>query len=136
MRTDKFSIGGLIGVHVSSIVNEVVRTINANQTKTNQFSLREKLFPLLFFVRLILFWWLVLVWFAFLYARNLFVKQNKLVCNCPNNLIYYTTPRITKDWMLRFWFKKIVQELYKDEEGGEKANLGKQAYIGKMLICR
>ena len=27
MRTDKFSIGGLIGVHVSSVVNEAIRTI-------------------------------------------------------------------------------------------------------------
>ena len=51
MRTNKFSIGRLIGVHVSSIINEVIKTIssqfilfykkifaykNANQTKHNQ----------------------------------------------------------------------------------------------------
>ena len=29
MRTNKFSIGDLIGVHVSSIVNEVIRTISS-----------------------------------------------------------------------------------------------------------
>ena len=33
MRTNKFSIGGLIGVHVSSMVNEVIRTIE------NQFTI-------------------------------------------------------------------------------------------------
>ena len=32
MHTNKFSIGGLIGVHVSSIVNEAIRT-NSGQFK-------------------------------------------------------------------------------------------------------
>ena len=46
MRTNKFSIGGLIGVHVSNIVNDVIRTIsifffyekilNAQKRKPNQ----------------------------------------------------------------------------------------------------
>ena len=51
----------------------------------------ENLLPMLFVVCLILFCWLVLVWFAFLYARNLFIKKNKLVWNCPNNLICHTS---------------------------------------------
>ena len=29
MRTNKFSIAGLIGVHVNSIVSEVIRTISS-----------------------------------------------------------------------------------------------------------
>ena len=33
MHTNKFSIGGLIGVHVSSIVNEAIRT-NLEQFQT------------------------------------------------------------------------------------------------------
>ena len=51
--------------------------------------MREKLLPLLFYVCLILFVWLVLVWFAFLYLQNLLKK--KLVWNCPNHLIHHTT---------------------------------------------
>ena len=62
---------------------------------TNFLSLRSfsarKLLPLLFFVPLILFCCLVLVWFAVLQVRNLFVKKIKLVRNCPNNLINSTT---------------------------------------------
>ena len=81
----KFSIGGLIGVHVSSIVNEVISAIsnqfifflqkdfartktqikpkptNFLSLKTNQVFMREKLLPLLFYVCIILFVWLVLV---------------------------------------------------------------------------
>ena len=61
---------------------------------TNFLSLRSfsarKLLPLLFFVPLILFCCLVLVWFAVLQVRNLFVKKIKLVWNCPNNLINST----------------------------------------------
>ena len=37
--------------------------------------MRQKLLPLLCFVHLILFCWLVLAWFAFLYVRNFFVKK-------------------------------------------------------------
>ena len=79
MCTDKFSIGELIGVHVSGIVNELIRTISsqfsfffffckkilsvqkAPKPKTNDFHpLRsfcasENLLPLLFFVHLFLF---------------------------------------------------------------------------------
>ena len=45
MCTNKFSIGGLIGVHVSNIVNDVIRTIliffyekilNVQKRKPNQ----------------------------------------------------------------------------------------------------
>ena len=46
--------------------------------------------PFLFFVLLILFSWLVLVWFAFLYARNLFVKKNWFAVVLIT-LFYYTT---------------------------------------------
>ena len=75
MRTNKFLIGGLRGVHISSVVFEAIRTISslvffirknierkkAIKRKTNDFQLLrrfcacEKLLPLLFFVRLFLF---------------------------------------------------------------------------------
>ena len=98
-------------MHITSIVNEIIRT-TSNQffflrkdfahtkhkskqkepilSHVEAFML-ENLLPMLFVVCLILFCWLVLVWFAFLYARNLFIKKNKLVWNCPNNLIYHTS---------------------------------------------
>ena len=37
--------------------------------------MRKKLLPLLLFVRLFLFYCLVLVWYAFLYAQNFFIKR-------------------------------------------------------------
>ena len=72
----KFLIGGLIGVHVSSIVNEVISAIsnqffflrkdfartktqikpkptNFLSLKTNQVFMREKFLPLLFYVGII-----------------------------------------------------------------------------------
>ena len=54
MRTNKFFIGGLIGEHISNIVNEVIRTIssqliffyekvlNAQKRKSNQNQLTKK----------------------------------------------------------------------------------------------
>ena len=66
----------------SSIVNEVIKTIWIffKEHKISIFPLSavfvcKKLLPLLFFVRLFLFCWLVLVWFTNFCAQNLFVKK-------------------------------------------------------------
>ena len=80
---------------LSSIVNEAIKTISSQfiyftkrlwahkkhqSAKQTTFFLLEvfickKLLPLLFFVCLFLFCWLVLAWFAFLRAQNLFIKK-------------------------------------------------------------
>ena len=42
--------------------------------------------------------WLVLVWFSFLYAQNIFMKKNKQAWNCLDNLIlvyYWRVPLST-----------------------------------------
>ena len=96
MCTNKFSIGGLIGLHVSSIVTwgyqdnfkpvylfftKRSRAHKKHQnTKQATFILlkncaREKLLPLLLSVCLILFCWLMFACECFLYVRNLFVKK-------------------------------------------------------------
>ena len=49
--------------------------------------LHKKLLPLLFFVRLILFCYLLLARFAFLCTQTFFTKN----WNCLNKLMYYTT---------------------------------------------
>ena len=61
---------------------EKILCLQKRKSNQNQriFSLLEaimyqKLLPSLFFVRLISFCWLVLIWFAFLFAWNLFVKK-------------------------------------------------------------
>ena len=95
---------------ISSIVNEVIKTIsrqfifftkrfwaykkhqNAKQT-TSPFVVREKLLPLLFFVHL--FFWLFLLvsfeLFCIFECSTSFRKKNKLAWNCPDNLIYYAS---------------------------------------------
>ena len=77
-----------------SIVNEVTRTIliflrNAKQTifLLLEVFVPEKLLPLLFFVHLFLFCYMVFAWFAFLWAQDFFVEKS---WNCTDNLIYYT----------------------------------------------
>ena len=121
MCRNKFSIGGLMGVHVSSIVNGVIRTVsnqfiylfiylffakkfhvykNANQTKTNLENKikRTKNSKSLNFSRIktsnrgkpkpIIGWF----WFDLHFcSRETFSQKNKLVWNCPNNLICYST---------------------------------------------
>ena len=90
----------LIGVHVSSIVYEVIRTISSlifffyekNLNISNDFHplrnfcVRENLLPLLVFVPLLLFCELVFACDMFMWARNLCVKK-RLARNYPNNLI-------------------------------------------------
>ena len=75
-----------------------VEKLKSNQNQPIFFLLQvfigKKWLHLLFFVRIVLFCWLVLLWFAFLYPQNLFVKKHKLVWNCPNNLTYYTYWRL------------------------------------------
>ena len=59
-------------------------------TLLDVFCARRKQLPLLFFVRLFFFCYLVFAWFIF--ARSKFFrKKSKLAWNYPNNLIYYTT---------------------------------------------
>ena len=94
MRTNKFFIGGLIGEHISNIVNEVIRTIssqliffyekvlNAQKRKSNQNQLTKKV-----------------EWTkATSFGVQKFLRGEKLVIlpflknwNCLDNLIYYTT---------------------------------------------
>ena len=109
MRTNKPSIGGLIRVHVNSIVNEVLSTVsrefifalrknspNAPKLKTNDFHpLKSSCAPKIvaFVVFCFLNFFLLdsfYVWRVF-YAQNFFVKKKKLPWNCPDNLIYYST---------------------------------------------
>ena len=94
--TNKFWIGGLIGVHLSSIVKwgyqnnfkpvclfflrKELHAQEAPKCKINVFHpLRSfcarKLLPLLFSVFPFLFCWLVLVWFTFLYIQDFFAKK-------------------------------------------------------------
>ena len=72
--------------YTSSIVDEV-RQDNFKPV----YFFNENILPLLFFISLFLFCWLVLVWFAFSCAKNVFVKKNKVAWNCLDDLIYYTT---------------------------------------------
>ena len=74
-----------------------ISAIKSTKCKTNDFHLlrsfcaREKLLPLFFSVCLILFCCFIFACDVFLRARNLFVKKNKQVWNCLDNLIvlYY-----------------------------------------------
>ena len=83
----------------SSIVNEAIKAIsiflrNAKQTIFTllEVFLREKLLPLLFFVRLFLFCWLALVWFAFLWIQNLFVNWLEIVLIASFTILLTCTP--------------------------------------------
>ena len=91
-------IGGLIGAHVSSRVNEAIKTIssqsifftkmfwahkNANQTKTNQENKNERTKKNFFFGGG--------EGWCFLCTQNLFVKTNRVVWNCLDSLSYSTT---------------------------------------------
>ena len=67
------------------------KTQNKQLSRSPKFSSARKLVASVVFVCLFLFCSLVLVWFAFLCAQNLFVKKNKQTQSCPDNLIYYTT---------------------------------------------
>ena len=109
MCTNKFSICRLIGVHVSSIVNEVIRKISSqfifftkklwtykkvNQTKTNQQNENEQTLKhkdsnfsrtkTSKRLRVICF-----AFWCFLCKRNLFVKK-KIKKNCLTTSFYYT----------------------------------------------
>ena len=59
-------------------------------TLLDVFCTRRKPLPLLFFVRLFLFCYLVFAWFIFARSKC-FRNKSKLAWNYPNNLIYYTT---------------------------------------------
>ena len=112
MCTNKFSIGGLVGVHVRSIVNETIRTIlslfifffllkNFKRTKTQikpkptkktkkskQNTTKATIFQAhknFLKGRNCLFCILVL------FVRLRSFHENKQVWNCPDNLIYNTT---------------------------------------------
>ena len=111
------------GIHVSSIVFEVIRTISnlfffcrfflrkdfeckkVPKRKINgfhplrSFCAREIFLPLLFIVCLILFCQLVLVWFAFLRSKS-FCQKSKETWNCPDNVKYNTSNRGLFYWLL------------------------------------
>ena len=121
MRTNKFSIGWSIGVHVSSTVNEAIRTslfifffyekiVNAQKhvksNKGNNFLRAQKL----------LRGWksFAYVWVLFLGSNFFRKKKNKQAWNCRDNFIYSNTHtkffyhlwkflhlfKITGDWSL------------------------------------
>ena len=109
MRTNKFSIDGLIGVYVSSIVFKVIRTISiflrktfelkkALKRKTNDFHpLRsffacKRLLPLLFFCSL-LFILLIFAFHVFFLRSNVFRKKGiswlKIVLITSNTILLW-----------------------------------------------
>ena len=109
MRTNKFSIGGLIGVCVSSIAFKVIRTISiflrktfelkkALKRKTNDFHpLRsflscKRLLPLLFFCSL-LFILLIFAFHVFFLRSNVFRKKGiswlKIVLITSNTILLW-----------------------------------------------
>ena len=109
MRTNKFSIGGLIGVCVSSIAFKVIRTISiflrktfelkkALKRKTNDFHpLRsffacKRLLPLLFFCSLI-FILLIFAFHVFFLRSNVFRKKGiswlKIVLITSNTILLW-----------------------------------------------
>ena len=111
VHVNEFSIGWLKGVHISSILFEVIRTIlglfiiflqkhfeckEAPKCRIydfyplRSFCVGEKLFPLLFFI--CFFFFVSWFWFdlLFLHTKPL-RKKNKQAWNCPDNLKYNTT---------------------------------------------
>ena len=115
MCTDKFSIGRLIKVHVSSIVNEAIKTISSQffffyekilsvqkAPKPNHplrsFCAHKKTVAFIDFCSLIFafvgWFWLICV---FVRSKSFF-KKNKLALNCLDSLIYYTTTNKCKDF--------------------------------------
>ena len=108
MRTNKFSIGGLIGVCVSSIAFKVIRTISiflrktfelkkALKRKTNDFHLSsffacKRLLPLLFFCSL-LFILLIFAFHVFFLRSNVFRKKGiswlKIVLITSNTILLW-----------------------------------------------
>ena len=89
MRTNKFSIGRLIDVDASSIVNEIIRTIliflqkNFERTKTQikQKSTNKTIKATIFHAE------------KLLRGEKLFILSFLKKLNCPDNFIYYTTNR-------------------------------------------
>ena len=109
MRTNKFSIDGLIGVYVSSIVFKVIRTISiflrktfelkkALKRKTNDFHpfrsffACKRLLPLLFFCSL-LFILLIFAFHVFFLRSNVFRKKGiswlKIVLITSNTILLW-----------------------------------------------
>ena len=126
MRTNKFLIDGLIGVHVSSIVHEVIRTISIflqkifKRTKTltkpkptNKIKLSKQKGTKAIIIRAQkrlrgrkLF---VLRFGAFFYAQNFFVK-NKIVILIAS----YTILLISKKYVEMTWkFVEISSSTYR-----------------------
>ena len=119
MCTNKFSIGELIGVHVSSIVKwcyqDNFKTVDLffmkrfrvhkkhQIVKQTTFTLlkvcaHKKLLPLLFSVCLILFCWLMFACECFLCVRNFFIKKiNRLEIVLITSLYYTSVCNYFKD---------------------------------------
>ena len=118
MRINKFLIGGLIGVHASSIVNEAIETISSQffifyyyyflrkdfeqkkctKTQNKRFPPSWKFLCVQKTIAFVVLCSLIFVfvgWFwlicTFVCSKSFHKKKYKLAWNCLDSLIYYTT---------------------------------------------